>query len=486
MRNLLEQTLLRQLELVEILHISGAMKIETLAEQLQLSGKTVAKDLTDVRSFITPAEIVNNSQGLYSLYIPESCSIDYLYAMFLFQSTRISLLETIFFEENLSYRELSEKLFLSESTLKRTIASMNDVLIEYDIQIATRPFRLTGNEPAIENLFIILFTEKYRIPSKAFPAGKQAVTEQMLRYWMNQNQIELNYPDLNKIILWMLVALHRKRSEFSPETVNPNVVTGAESLELYDREIQSAFHINFKMAPDNEKLWKSIQQIFKNGYVLRYDLLEKACEDFLPNRETLECTRAILDFVSAELDVPVQNYEKLTIDLFNLINLARNLKLSQFILNNKRKRFFLDSTEPEKALFFVLVKALKEIQIKDYQWKESDIYELFYILTTHWSNLLPALRERVVKCRVGLFFDTDIEHAQYIKRLLLLRYSDQVDVSIISALSLIEFQKKVQDFDLVITNLTQNTPVFPKILCISPMPTNEDWFRIRRRIREIR
>ena len=485
MRRLLEQTLLRQLEILEMLYTFGAMKIDTIAERMQLSGKTVAKDLIEVRAFIEPVEIVNNSQGLYSLYIPESCSIDYLYATFLFQSTRITLLETLFFDENLSYRELSEKLFLSESTLKRTIASINDVLSEYKIQVATRPFHLTGYEPAIENLFIILFTEKYCVPSKVFPVGKQEVAEQMLRFWMSQNHIELNYPDLNKITLWLLVALHRTRAQES-EDANPRVVTGAEHDDLFNHEIQSAFHINYKTAPDKEKLWGAIRQIFKSGYVLQYEFLEKACEDFPPNRQILACVRNILHDISSDLGVQIQNDEKLITDLFNLINLAQHLKLSQFILNNRRKRFYQNSTEPEKALYSVLQKALHKNQIEGYTWKESDVYELFYILTTHWVNLFPALQERIEKCRIGLFFDTDIEHIHYIKRLLLLRYADQIEVSVIDALSLVEFQEVVKEFDLVITNITQNTPVFPEILCISHMPTNEDWFRIRNRIRGVR
>lgn len=482
MYRLLEPTLLRQIKILEILHASGSMKIEAIADKMQLSGKTVSKDLTEVRSFIKPIEIVNNSQGLYSLHIPESCSIDYMYAMFLFQSTRVMLLETIFFENNLSYRELAEKLFLSESTLKRTIASLNEVLSGHDIRIETRPFRLTGNEPVIENLFIILFTEKYRVPAKAFPTGKQEVAEQMIRYWMSHNHVEINYPDLNKIILWMLVALHRKRTKESEETTS-QVVVGAETDELYNREIQSAFHINYKAAPDKDELWEVIRHIFKNGYVLGYEFLEKACEGSPSNREVLDCVQSILDYVSSELGVPIQNYEKLIVDIYNLVNLARQLTLSQFILNDRKKRFYLDSTETEKELYFVLKDALDKNRIRNYNWSESALYELFYILTTHWSNLFSALLERAAKCRIGLFFDTDAEHTQYIKRLLLFRYSDQVDVSIINALSLAEFQKQVAKYDLVITNLTQNVPIFPELLCISPMPTNEDWFRIRRRIR---
>ena len=484
MRMLLESTLLRQLSLLETLYESGSFKIEELAEKMQLSGKTVSKDLIEAGYFISPIEIVNNSRGLYSLYIPENCSIDFLYSAFLKQSARISILEEIFFHDQLSFRDLSEKLFLSESTLKRTVSSMNEILSKFDIRIMTRPFRLEGYAPAIDNLFIILFTEKYQIPSHAFPEGHRDVAGKMIQYWMSQNQVDLNFPDLNKLTLWILVSLYRQRIQ-PPGSANPSVVLGAEHYELFDREIQSEFHINFKKAPEQDSLWETVRQIFKFGYILHYDLLEKACDDFPPNREVLDCVVNIINYVSGELDVPVQNYEKLVTDLFNLVNLARNLKLSQFILNDKKKRFFKEASEQEKSLYFVLEESLHKNVLKEYEWKKSDVYELFYILTTHWSNLLPALQSRVRKLRVGLFFDTDQEHAQYITRRLSYRFLNEIEIFIMNALSQEDFLTSAKDFDLVITNISQHADSISNVLCISPMPTNGDWFRISEHISSI-
>ena len=102
MRHLLEPVLLRQLSQLENLYHFGPMHIDDLADQFQLSPKTIEKDLQEAAHTIAPVTINCNSGGLYSLHFPPAYSLDYVYSCFLRDSARVTLLELLFFHDKLS------------------------------------------------------------------------------------------------------------------------------------------------------------------------------------------------------------------------------------------------------------------------------------------------------------------------------------------------------------------------------------------------
>lgn len=93
--------------------------------------------------------------------IPTNYSRTLIYSYILSDSLEFKLLETVFFLESFSTESLAEKLFISASTLRRLIKTMNKKLVKYNFYISSSPYKLIGSETAIRNFIIHLFFEKY-------------------------------------------------------------------------------------------------------------------------------------------------------------------------------------------------------------------------------------------------------------------------------------------------------------------------------------
>ena len=475
---------MRQISLLERLHHSGPMRIDELAEQFRLSVKTVNKDLQEAEAVIAPVTVADNGRKLHSLHFPAGYALPYIYSRFLEASSRISLLELLFFKESLSYAELCEQLFLSESTVQRSIKAINRVLRPHGFYIATNPVRIVGHEGAISNFFIVLFSEKYSIPSDAFPQPKQRAVQAILVQWLEQNKIELNFPDINKLTVWLLVAFQRLASKEATDAIT-SPIQGLEEYEAPNREAESMFRLGFRESFQQNRLLQAVNMIFPGGYALSYPFVQKSCEEFPENKAAYDCAIALIHRLSAYLELPVHNHESLVTDLFNLLLIGRHLKLPQFILHDEKRFFFKMATEQEKELFYILEEALEEICLPGYTWQQSDYYELFYIITTHWSNLLPGLHQQRKKCRIALVFDTDQEHSRYIKRQLEYHFKERVVIEILQYAGFAALKESAKNYDLLLTTIQAPAPDIENLLCIRLMLASQDWFAISQKIREV-
>ena len=486
MRQLLEPVLLRQLRELETIHQMGQVRPDVLASRFRLSTKTLMKDFSDIEDIIAPIAVANNSRGLYTLEIPPEYSMDHIYMSFIRRSDRFALLELLFFHQNLTLTEAAERLYSSESTVKRMIASINAVIKPFGIFIETRPLRMAGDERDISNFYVLLFTEKHSIPAEAFPPEKQKATEHLVRYWFRENDIPLNFSDLNRLKIWLLVTLQVADGAPTAREITP-AVTGARRDEFDDKEIKGEYRISFREALTEDRIWQAMNLIFPQGYVLSAEMLARSLREHPENVPVYESAKEVVRRVSEFLvlsDNDGAEDEELVRDLYNIFNMARTLRLPQYLLNEKRRLFFEMSAEQEKELYYYLEEIFEEIRIPNYHWKQSDFYEIFYILMTHWAALLPVMQDMMKKCRIGLFFDTDREHENYIRRQLEYRFTRRIEVEIVDVLSKEEFADRKFDYDLILTNVQDLLPSTGDVLCVQLMLTMRDWVFISRKVRE--
>lgn len=88
-------------------------------------------------------KIVSSLDGL-TLQLPSNSGLDYFKRRLYDQSVGFDLLELIFFDETLTHKEISEKLFISVSSVKRLITKVRAALILYGIDLGTKPFEIVG------------------------------------------------------------------------------------------------------------------------------------------------------------------------------------------------------------------------------------------------------------------------------------------------------------------------------------------------------
>ena len=477
MRHLLEKALQRHLSILESLQYEEQLRIEDLRKKLRYSSKTLLSDLPEINSYISPASI-ESCRGGYALQIPENYSFDYIYSCILKKSDRFTLLETLFFKGSQTYIDLADLLFTSESTLKRLLSSFNPLLRPLGFHVETRPIRISGDGGAIIQFFVAYFSEKYSNPLDAFPVSEQAAIKQLLVFWREKNHLTLPSPDTNLLSLWLLTSYHRKMElDLLESTPDMPSIRGVENLEVENTDILSVLRTAFSDTNSEERIRYVIENLFPYGFVLSPSLIEESYANFPDNRQVYQCAVDLIHALSSYFNLSVQNYDNFVLDLFNLFNLARSLKLPRHILNDKARTFFEKADEQEKALYYVLEELLEDLRLPGYAWNQSDYYELFYILITHWTDFLPNIQKRRKKIRIGLYYDTDIEHSRYLKKQLEFLHGNHTEVRILDDFA----EKNRHELDLILTNRQGLTSTEYDVMCTGLMLTSQDWYRIEKR-----
>ena len=88
-----------------------------------------------------------------------------------------------------NYLEVTEQLFISESTLRRMVKRINLSLEQYHLRIRGL-IRLTGNTQLIEKLTIQLLLEKYVCLEEAFNEEICQKSRQLYLKYITNNQVK--------------------------------------------------------------------------------------------------------------------------------------------------------------------------------------------------------------------------------------------------------------------------------------------------------
>lgn len=182
MEKILSKKELRVLQLLEMMAQGKKISPNQAAKKLHITTRTLQLDMEAINVTITPIEILKNEKNDLFLVIPPNYSMDYIYKAILKNSQNFTVLEKIFLSEDYTIDTLSEKMFVSTSTLRRMIVHINTALNKEDIRITINPIKIIGNERKICNFFIYLISEKYTKDDKPFSRIQMKTIDQMFIY----------------------------------------------------------------------------------------------------------------------------------------------------------------------------------------------------------------------------------------------------------------------------------------------------------------
>lgn len=160
--SILEKSSERHIKLALILGISTS-DCDTLAQQLNITKKTLLSDIIFFNHTYSPISININQYQITSLNIPSDQNLEDLIKQILNHSTNIQILKHIFIEE-VTLSKLSETLFLSETSIRRIILKINEYFknknLPISINLSTKP-KIIGDEIFIRHFFCSMFRELY-------------------------------------------------------------------------------------------------------------------------------------------------------------------------------------------------------------------------------------------------------------------------------------------------------------------------------------
>lgn len=472
MKNCLSKQHLRHLKIINLLYDNKNMTLDKISFTLGFNSRTLRKDIEQINDYAAPIEILSSKNGFYT-YIPMNYNINYLYAAILHDSTEFSLIEEIFFNENHSIDSLSEKLFISSSTLRRTISYLNKTLKKKKIKISSQPLLLTGDESEICNLIIHVMEEKYGISNIPFPKIQIGALDKILTWVAKGNGQQMDFCELNRLRLWIMIILTRVRNGHI-QSKDAKFPEGVDTSLLKNKVLTGLFKSVFKIELTEAVAYSLFGVFIHTKFAFNYEHLEELIASDNAVKISVEKNQQLLDTLSNKLEIPIENKEHILINIYNTIVLSSNLSSENYILYNSHQSLVHRITNQHPYFTDILNETLKKIfGSSGYNKNRRDT--LTYMLLTHWRKLAIHLQQGTPTVNVGILLDTDIEHMELIKDELYVQFDNKFSISITEEFTLSAFKKKASMYDIVITNIPglsfKNDTM---VVCISMFPTPLD------------
>ena len=454
--------------LIEILFKKGKSTFFQLQDRLSINPRTLTSLIQYGNSIFSPIRIDKNSAGIISLDIPSRYSLAYCYKKILENSIEFNILETLFFEQ-ITYNDLSDKMYVSRSTLRRKILKINKTFVNLDIQINLKNLQIEGNEVSICNFYIYFFVEKYTDATMIFNENKVKFVDQILSNITEKRNIILDFPDIYRLKIWLLVILHRAGYVSKKISSIDSIENNYQFLSSFN-ELDLNRELNFRIK--NNPFLEFIEKFFMNGILHTHDDLEEANKSFL-FRQKKEKFEQILQDISREFKIKTSGfYEKLVVDLCNVSNLQFG---APYILFDKYSYFVENVSKVNKKFMKFIIES---IYSRFPHISEYELNTYIYIMVTHWPNLLTSLQKSSTKLPVSIIVDTDIEHAYMIQNIIQTKYPDRFSIDILTDFKALSELPYRTIEDTVITTINDLMISNKKIFCVSIFPTHEELERI--------
>lgn len=450
MRNLLSKSHLRQLEIFEYLVDYPSISITKLSKFIKVSEKTLRLDIQELNNLIAPSQINASQFSGLSLELSAEASIESIYSLFLFSSTEFLIIEQIFFKKFKTLDHLAESLFISTSTLRRLITTINKHLATIDFQIDSQSLDLIGDENQICNFINYYLEEKYRDSSAIFSKTQIDALSQLLIHISNIGNLPMNYPILERLRMINMIILTRIKNghHFSYTSKQLNQIP---KDIINNPFVQKLFKATFSITLTDNVFYQLFFFFFNKKYCQTFQQLEDLAKQDPATREFVESLIAFLENISADLSIQLKNKNELVVKLYNIDTLHYG---DTYILYNKYHTFTQLVTHDYSNLYkFIKKEVSQNLPIKNKNWSKNDINRLFYMLITYWDGLATGIEKKVKVFSVGLFFDTDVKHMNLLKDQLSYFFNNRLTFTIISELTTSDLKANACNFDILLTNL---------------------------------
>ncbi|MCT1797258.1 helix-turn-helix domain-containing protein [Aerococcus viridans] len=335
MRELLTNKQRREIEVLEFLtHIGTPQQVKDIATYANISNRMVMETIRNINDNYDFIDIFK-VDDLYGIQYKNNTSIDNLYRAVYNSNTYFTIVQYIFFHDKATLGELSNILFVSESTTYRSILKINKVLTEkYGFSIDSDPYQFSGDELNIRLFMQRFFIESSDILHWPFPDHDRNFYQNLLLHMASYTPYKLDIYSLHSLSISVIV--NEIRYEYGHK--HPLPITRlqdslSEAIVIYDfdlDELNKKFDLDFDKEYIEQILGLFIEQDFKYDYA-EIEALRSSDEHIGNILNYLEET---LDRLIHKFKVPLPNREALLLELYNIILIEGQTVSKPFILRD--------------------------------------------------------------------------------------------------------------------------------------------------------
>ena len=478
MEELLENSLLKHYYIISFLLNKDWMTIDRLAQEIKIPARTIRQDIGNINQYIAPAKIESSQRFGIRLTYDASHNPLYIYAAIYRQSTRFLILEELFLHRFSSMTQLAEELFISESTLKRHVLAINQVLEHEGFRIDTQTLDIVGDEKKIHFFYYCYFLERYWFIDAFLSQDELQLIDEIIADFSTHFPVlksprYQSFSFLNKLRTTVFICLTRNSRGHTFKDASLVKENDTFSPELRQK-ITRIYRINCSSFVFSHLFYL----FFNSRNALTYqDLLVKARHNPVIH-SIYQALSHFLDVTAASRKLKLANRDLVLLRLYNAIEYTWG---PTKILYNPDEAFFMNMNKFEQTFIKQTKETLIAILRAEKIWKQIDealITRLLFILVTSWDNLTIQLEEKAPKVRTGLFFNTSFEHSQFLLQELSYHMRSSLKPELMHVNTLAKLKAAAPHFDMIITNLPLLNLPKCHIVSIQPHPTPEDFDNI--------
>ena len=457
MRDLLSKKSHRQLELLELLFENKRwFHISELAELLHCTERSVKNDLSHVRSSFPDLIFHSSTNGIRIINTDDS-DIEMVYHHFFKHSTHFSILEFIFFNEGCDTDSICKEFYISSSSLYRIISHINKIIKkQYRFEISLNPVRIAGNEIDIRYFFAQYFSEKYYFLEWPFEDFSVEPLCKLLALVYKETEFPVNFATQRMLKLLLVTNLYRIKfghfMEVEKNSFNNQLLESFMQAEEIE-EIVASFDSEYHISLNKEVIGQLFVSYFQKMFFIDEEVFLNHAKTDSYVKKSYQLLGDLVDQVSREYNLQVDNKDNLIWHLHNTAHLHRQELSTEFILFDQKG----NTIKNFQNIFPRFVSEVKEgiehyLETLDMDRNSMKVNHLSYTFITHSKHLVLNLLQNQPKLKVLVMSNFDQYHAKSVAETLSYYCSNNFELEVWGELELSLDALKESPYDIIISN----------------------------------
>lgn len=454
MRNLLTSKQRRELDVLEFLtHVGTPQQVKEIAEYANINNRMVMETIRNINDGYDFIDIFK-MEDLYGIKYKNNTSIDRVYNKIYESNIYFAIIRYIFFHDTATLDDLSNALYVSESTTYRSILKVNEILTEkYGFSIDSYPYQFTGDELHIRLFMQRFFIESSTIINWPFPDHDRKFYESMLLQMVSYTPYKLDVYSLNQLSISVIVNEIRYNYGHKHNLPITRLQSSlADAVDLYDfnlHELNKQFNLNLDEEYIEQILGLYIEQDFKYDYAE----IEALRDSNAHIHKILEYLEDTLDTLISRFKIPLTNRGALLLELYNIVLIENQANTHPFILrdlywehNQKIRNYYPAFYD---AVFKGMDGYCKLVLGDDYD--PHLVYAIVYSVLNYWEDLFVHLANKVSPVEILVLADITLEGSRQTADNIKTVFDSRVNVYTWDALTISEEMLKDSPYDVICT-----------------------------------
>ncbi|MFD2307085.1 helix-turn-helix domain-containing protein [Enterococcus termitis] len=463
MKAILSPRTKRQLELLELLADNDWVTFTTVSDSLNVPIKTLKSDITELEALLAPTTIETSKKYGIRLATNLNFCKATIYQQFLKNSIEFQLIEKIFLHNFSTIIDLADDLYISVSTIKRTVQRVNQHLQLEGFTINLKKMQLIGDPHSICNFMQHYFQERYGIAENLLAPAQLASLDQVGLEIIKQalpdrQSYTMYFSLLNQLRFYTYAVINLL--QFNNEN-QLHDVPQKEFAILKDTHACEDFYAQFQLALTSENLNTCFYLFFSDNYL---DSLESIHQLIKKDRQAKLKFHKIKDLISEiekKMDCECTDYENIFLQLYNLECMTHG---RTYILYDQHKEFYLGIKNLYGHFPIDILHSLQAIFYSN-PYKEYMVYESISMLFTYWPSLLDCLEESSPTLNACLLFDIGMDYMEMLSERISYYLRGRFSCTPIRVTTLKDVEESLTNFDCVITNIPEiHTNTIPTVM----------------------